>query len=195
SNVSGSAALEVTISEILVTSITVSSGRASIPDDATEQFNANVLPANADNRAVTWNSSNAAVATVNATTGMVSAVSAGNTSIVATATDGSGVSGSAPLEITALPAYVFSNGRLVGDGTDYITGILTINSPTAFEIFAMSASQITVVTLTLNPGGPYSATANHGSVDSVSTPVIPVGTYTYTISLLTTDGQGGVEGP
>ncbi|WKX74836.1 Ig-like domain-containing protein [Zobellia laminariae] len=54
SNVSGSAALQVTASQILVTSITVSSGRASIPDDATEQFNANVLPGNADNRAVTF---------------------------------------------------------------------------------------------------------------------------------------------
>ncbi|WKX74837.1 Ig-like domain-containing protein [Zobellia laminariae] len=108
SNVSGSAALQVTASQILVTSITVSSGRASIQENETEQFIANVLPGNADNRAVTWSSSNATVATVNATTGLVTAVSEGNTNIVATATDGSNVSGSAALQVTASQILVTS---------------------------------------------------------------------------------------
>ncbi|WP_353937190.1 Ig-like domain-containing protein, partial [uncultured Zobellia sp.] len=77
----GSAIVTVTIfeTEIQVSSITVSSMRSSIPDDATEQFSANVLPVDADNRAVTWSSTNTGVATVNASTGLVTAVSAGNT--------------------------------------------------------------------------------------------------------------------
>ncbi|WP_415843922.1 PKD domain-containing protein, partial [Zobellia nedashkovskayae] len=65
-----------------------------------EQFSANVLPGNADNKVVNWTSSNTSVATVNATTGLVTAVSSGTTNIIATATDGSDVTGYAALEVT-----------------------------------------------------------------------------------------------
>ncbi|MDO6818972.1 hypothetical protein, partial [Zobellia sp. 1_MG-2023] len=97
------------------------------------------------------------------------------------------------VNVNSPPAFVFSNGHAVGSGLSSITGTLTINSPTAFEIFAVSDAQIVVVTLSLNPGNSYSATANHGSVESVSTPEIPIGTYTYTISILGDNGQGYVE--
>ncbi|CAM4306478.1 Ig-like domain-containing protein [Zobellia roscoffensis] len=118
SNVTGSAALEVTATEILVSNITVSSVRSSIPDNETEAFSANVLPGNADNKVVNWTSSNTSVATVNATTGLVTAVSSGTTNIIATATDGSNVTGSAALEVTApLPSVLtwdLSTGTLSG---------------------------------------------------------------------------------
>ncbi|WP_289039260.1 Ig-like domain-containing protein, partial [uncultured Zobellia sp.] len=97
------------------------------------------------------------------------------------------------VNVNSPPAFVFSNGHAVGSGLSSITGTLTINSPTAFEIFAVSDAQIVVVTLSLNPGNSYSATTNHGSVESVSTPEIPIGTYTYTISILGDNGQGYVE--
>ncbi|MDO6517842.1 PKD domain-containing protein [Zobellia uliginosa] len=96
------------------------------------------------------------------------------------------------VNVNSPPAFVFSNGHAVGSGLSSITGTLTINSPTAFEIFAISDAQIVVVTLSLNPGNSYSATANHGSVESVLTPEIPIGTYTYTISITGDNGQGYV---
>ncbi|MBU3025368.1 Ig-like domain-containing protein, partial [Zobellia galactanivorans] len=109
-NVGNDAFATVTVSiletEAPVTGITVSSDRSSIPDNETEQFSADVLPIDADNRAVSWTSSDTSVATVNATTGLVTAVSDGNTNIIATATDGSGVTGTAPLQVTASPKLV-----------------------------------------------------------------------------------------
>ena len=50
-----------------------------------------VTPDNATDKSVTWSSGNTAVATVNATTGEVTAVAAGKATITATANDGSGV--------------------------------------------------------------------------------------------------------
>ncbi|WP_446051594.1 hypothetical protein, partial [Zobellia laminariae] len=94
----------------------------------------------------------------------------------------------------ALPAYVFSNGNAVGGDLDSVTGILTINSPTAFTIYALSSSEIVVVTLNLDPGGPYSATANHSTIESISTPILPIGTYTYTIEITDVNaGEGYVQ--
>ncbi len=109
SNVTGSAGLTVTASPILVTGITVSSVRASIPDDETEQFTAIVVPFNADNATVTWSSSNTGVATVNISTGQVTAIAAGVTNIIATATDGSGETGSKELEVSSPPSTSFDS--------------------------------------------------------------------------------------
>lgn len=58
-----------------------------------------VSPSNATNKAVSWSSSNSAVATVDET-GLIRGVSAGTATITATATDGSGVSGSLIVTIT-----------------------------------------------------------------------------------------------
>lgn len=76
---------------VQVSSITIS-GTNSILVNAqnhTSQLSAAVAPSNATNKAVTWTSSNSAVATVSST-GLVTAVDAGTTVITATAKDGSG---------------------------------------------------------------------------------------------------------
>ncbi len=52
-----------------------------------EQLTATVLPANASNKAVAWTSSNPAVATVS-NTGLVTAISVGNTTVTAISADG-----------------------------------------------------------------------------------------------------------
>ncbi|WP_194549658.1 Ig-like domain-containing protein, partial [Zobellia nedashkovskayae] len=66
----GTDTVTITVNAVPVTGITVSSTRSSIPDNEAEQFSANVLPGNADNKVVNWTSSNTSVATVNATTGL-----------------------------------------------------------------------------------------------------------------------------
>lgn len=56
--------------------------------DTTAQLTANVLPQNASNKSVTFVSSNPSVATVNSTTGLVSAQAAGTAKITVTTADG-----------------------------------------------------------------------------------------------------------
>ena len=71
---------ECVSADIDVTSVTLNKNTTSLCVNATETLTATVLPANATNPAVTWSSSNTAIATVNAS-GQITAVSAGQTTI------------------------------------------------------------------------------------------------------------------
>jgi uncharacterized protein YjdB/subtilisin family serine protease len=72
---------------IPVTGVTVSPVTATLSIGGNVQLTATVLPATATNRAVTWASTNAAVATVDAT-GLVTAIAAGSAQITVTTVDG-----------------------------------------------------------------------------------------------------------
>lgn len=72
----------------------------SIVEGQSGQLTATITPANATNKAVTWSSSNPAVATVSAT-GRVTAVAPGTASITVTTVDG-GISSSATVTVTPL---------------------------------------------------------------------------------------------
>ncbi len=74
-------------SSIPVTSVDLTPAAASVSMGSTVQLTATVLPANATDKAVTYASSNPAVATVNST-GLVTGVSAGATNITVTTVDG-----------------------------------------------------------------------------------------------------------
>jgi uncharacterized protein YjdB len=102
-----------------VSSITVTPGNQTVTAGTNNlQYTATISPTNATNKTVTWSSTNTAVATVNSTTGVVNAVAAGQTTIRATATDGSGVQGSATLTVN--PASGGSGyTQLLGDNGWY----------------------------------------------------------------------------
>ena len=87
----------VTVSNVPVSSVTVTPANASIMVGDTANLTATVQPVNAGNTNVVWSSSNAAVATVE--NGTVRAVSAGTATITATAADGSGVSASCTVTV------------------------------------------------------------------------------------------------
>lgn len=77
---------------ILVSSVSISgegieNGSVMLSKGATLQLNASVEPANADNKALTWTTSDASVATVNEN-GIVTAVAGGTATITATASSG-----------------------------------------------------------------------------------------------------------
>ena len=74
----------------LVTSITLSKTNITLQPDESKRLAATIEPADADNPAVTWASSNEAVAEVNST-GLVTANANGTCTITCSATDGSGV--------------------------------------------------------------------------------------------------------
>ena len=79
-------------SAVLVTALTLNKTATTILAGSTETLSvSSVTPDNATDQTVTWSSDNEAVATVNATTGEVTAVALGTANITATANDGSGV--------------------------------------------------------------------------------------------------------
>ena len=91
----------VTVAPIAVSSVAINASLILIPGGS-ESLNATVLPLNADNRALTWSSSDSAVATVE--NGTVTAVKVGTALITATAADGSGKS--AVCLVTVMPVAV-----------------------------------------------------------------------------------------
>ena len=91
---------------VLVTSVTLSA-TASVTSGTSISIPSTVLPANAANSVLNWNSSNTAVATVNSN-GLVTGITAGSATIVATSTDGSNKSGSCALTVIPPPVLVSS---------------------------------------------------------------------------------------
>ncbi|WP_235830897.1 Ig-like domain-containing protein [Flavobacterium ustbae] len=73
---------------VAVTSVSLSPSSASLNVGGTQQLTPTVLPSNATNKSVTYNSNNTAVATVNAS-GLITAVANGTATITVTTVDGS----------------------------------------------------------------------------------------------------------
>jgi hypothetical protein len=72
---------------VAVTGLTLDKGSLSLAIGATAQLNATIAPANATNKNITWSSTNDSVATVDSS-GKVTALKAGTTSIFAISDDG-----------------------------------------------------------------------------------------------------------
>lgn len=83
---------------ILVRKITLSQTNAELSCGDTLQLTPTIAPANADNKAVVWTSSDESIITVSST-GLVKAVSPGSAMIFCTAIDGSGVRGSCSITV------------------------------------------------------------------------------------------------
>ena len=86
-NVSGSATVTVKAKIIQVTGVSLNKTSLTLTEGETETLNATVAPDNASDKSVTWSSSNASIAKVDAT-GKVTAVSAGTATITVKTTDG-----------------------------------------------------------------------------------------------------------
>jgi uncharacterized protein YjdB len=98
--------LDVTIAPAPVAAVTVTLAATSVQVGNTTQATAELRDARGNvlaDRTITWSSSNAPVATVNATTGLVTAVSAGDATITATS---EGVSNGALVTVTVPPPLV-----------------------------------------------------------------------------------------
>ena len=107
------ASCEVTVKQLAV-SLTLDKTAAEVTVGETLLLNATVLPDNTSNPAVTWASSNDAVATVDAN-GLVTAVAAGTATITATTTDGSNLTASC--EVTVKPAVILVNSIVLDKTT------------------------------------------------------------------------------
>lgn len=90
------------VTDVAVTGVTLNNTTASIVVGATQTLTATVEPASATNKAVTWSTSNSAVATVN--NGVVTAVTVGTANI--TVTSNNGKTATCAVTVTANPATV-----------------------------------------------------------------------------------------
>ena len=85
---------------VLVTSLKLPKSRFEVEQGQDYQLTTTMLPANATNKVLTWTSANTSVATVDAN-GLVTAISQGNSVVRAKTTDGSGLSASCLIIVTA----------------------------------------------------------------------------------------------
>ena len=131
---------------------------------------ATVLPANADNKAVTWSSSNTAIATVDAS-GKVTAVAAGSAVITVTTTDG-GKTATCTVTVTnpAVPVQSVSLNKTelslnVGESVTLTATVLPENADN--KAVTWSSSDAAVATVDSN--GKVSAVAAGSAVITVKT--------------------------
>ncbi|MDB5204509.1 MAG: hypothetical protein JWP09_537 [Candidatus Taylorbacteria bacterium] len=99
---------------VAVTGVTMNDASASIAVGGTHQLVASTTPSNATNKNVTWVSSNIAAATVDST-GLVTAVAVGTTTITATTQDG-GFTATSDITVTAV-----SSGSSACNGSTFDT--------------------------------------------------------------------------
>ena len=138
--------LAVHNSSIPVTSITLNKSATEIDVGQTETLSVTaVTPDDATNKTVTWSSDNTAVATVNETTGEVTAVAEGTANIIATANDGSGATATCAVTVKQLHSITFtgpySNATLV---MEYYEGDtwedMAVKYPTYIKIYSGRAA-------------------------------------------------------
>ena len=102
--ISSDMTLNARFSNILVSSIRLSSASLTLQVGSTHTLTATVEPEGAANRGITWSSSDTSVATVG-DNGLVTAAGVGTATITAAAQDGSGVSAECTVTVTPLPTY------------------------------------------------------------------------------------------
>ena len=126
SNTSDSISVTVFETEILIEEITIENAVTSLIVGQEEAFTVAINPANATNQSVLWTSSNPEFATVNENTGLITAISPGETMISVETSDGSNLEDSFDVIVEALDiaveAIVVANDSfsLVEGGTQTI---------------------------------------------------------------------------
>lgn len=134
--------ISVNVDEVLVESIILSQTTLSMGIGETETLTATVLPSNADNIQLKWETSDKNVATV--TNGIVKAIDGGSAIITATAKDGSNVSATCIVEVDFEEPYLTVTHPIIGDvlsagvidmfnGEAYQTWTIDCNYPCRIE--------------------------------------------------------------
>jgi uncharacterized protein YjdB len=161
---------------VSVESISVNFISSSIIVGSTTTATATVLPENASNKTVSWSSSDITVATVNSSSGVVTGVAAGTANIIATAQDGSNITGQAAITVSNQP----------------VTGIVvSLPSPT------LAVGSNTTATATISPENATNKTiawsslqTNIATINSSTGVITGVALGTATIRATAQDGSG-----
>ena len=174
---SGSDSKEFTLTinpaPVLVNSVTLNKSELALYTGGSATLTATVQPEDATNKAVTWTSSDSAVATVDQN-GVVTALARGTAVITATAADGRGASASCTVTVSSYLPPANPNYRITVEATQ--GGTVTAD-PTA-------AKAGTTVTLTPVPDRGYqvgTVTVTDRFGDAVAVTEQADGTYTFTM--------------
>ena len=112
SSVTATAIVTVSNPVVQVLGISLSPTTTTLLTGATTSIAFTVTPNNANNRDLTWSSSDNSVATVGTTTGVVTAITAGTATITATTLDGTSISATTFVTVTALvtpPSIIYTH--------------------------------------------------------------------------------------
>lgn len=164
-----------TPANIPVTGVTVSPTTANLTVGGAQQLTAAVAPANATNQAVTWESSDTAIAEVDAN-GLVTAKALGNATITVKTTDGNKTATTA---VSVVPAYSLTISNISSQDAAYGTVAITMGSATGN---ASGAS----VTVTATPQNGCTFEKWVASDDKTATAVSTNASYTFNITQNTT---------
>ena len=174
----------VSTTTVAVTGVSLSKSSTSLNVGATETIFAMVAPTNATNQNVTWSSSNPSAATVS--NGVVSAVSAGTTTITVTTVDGGKTAtcsvavNASSVAVTGVSLNKSSTSLTVG-ATETLTATITPSNATNKSV-TWSSSNASVATVSNGTVSAVSAgtatitvtTADGGKTASCSVTVAPV---------------------
>ena len=212
SGVYGSLIITLSNQVTAVTSITLTGagGATTITTDGGSlQLSASVLPANATNKTVTWSiTSGTSLASINSTTGLVTAIDNGTVTVRATAKDGSGIYGSLVIilsnQVTAVTSITIT-GRggattitIDGGSLQLSASVLPANatnkavtwSITSGTSLASINTTTGLVTAIDNGTVTARATANDGS-EIYGTLVITISNQVTAVTSITVTGAGG----
>lgn len=160
-NISGSYTVTVKPTINYVTKVSIS-GHPILGVGAVDYLAYEIWPADADNKSVTWTSSNPKIAKVDADYGIVTALKKGSTVITAKAKDGSGKTASFTLQVSDVTTQVsrvevYGNTNLGVGATDYV----------AYAIWPADANNKSV-TWTSSKPSVATVTADTGIVTAVA---------------------------
>lgn len=137
-----------TSENIPVSGVSISTSESSINVGNTLQLEATVSPSNATNKNVTWSSSNTSIATVNQTTGLVTGIAIGTTTITATSIDNPNKKATINVEVVAaLSGYYWYIGA---ENSSSISNVQTDNTIAGWHNIGSSLSGFNLST-TSNP--------------------------------------------
>ena len=157
----------ITDSPIPLGTVTVS-GPTAVSVNQTITLTAAVGPGNASNQNVTWSSSDVAIATVNATTGVVTGVGAGTAVITATAADGGGASGSHSVDVslTSITSIELRGARRIFYNASPSTitpfSLTSIIQPSDASITTLNWSTLDPAIATVNSSGQVTLAGGFG---------------------------------
>ena len=144
-----SATCKVTVEPTLVTSLSLNRSVATLKTNETITLIANVFPTAAQNRTVTWSSSDTSVATVSSE-GVVTALKVGTATITATTTDGSNLTATCKVTVVETPATGISLNKTTASlkATETVTLTATVTpSTTTNKSVIWTSSDETVATV------------------------------------------------
>jgi uncharacterized protein YjdB len=208
SGVFGTTSITISNQVIPVTSISISGGTAITTDGGTLQLNATVLPANATNKTVTWSiTSGSAYATINSSTGLLTAVENGSVTIKTAAADGSGAFGTTTVTISnqviPVSSITVSGGSAIttdGGTLQLIASVLPANatnktvtwSITSGSAYATINSSTGLLTAVDNGSVTLRAIAADGS-GIYGTTTVTISNQVIPVTSITVSGAGGVS--